>query len=67
MKTTLIFLKDFYSPLHKKWLKTDSTIDIDVDKDAQPIHSFWFTQLKDSPEYFKLALAEVKTTKNKPE
>jgi hypothetical protein len=64
MKATLKFLKDFPSPLHKKWfIAADSksnSIEIEVDSDGQPLHSFWFGQLKDSPDYFKLTLAETK-------
>lgn len=60
MKATLKFLKDFYSPLHKKTFlasKPDKNfIEIDVDADGLPLHSFWFGQLKDSPEYFELIL-----------
>lgn len=75
MKANLHILKDFYSPLHKKWLKANSAIEIDIDDQGQPLHSFWFTQLKDSPEFFKLASSDVKaevktdskTPKNKSE
>lgn len=60
MKATLKILKDFYNPLTKKMLvATDSkknSVEIDVDADGQPLHSFWFGQLKDSPEYFELVL-----------
>lgn len=61
MKATLTFLKDLYSPLHKKWFKAadkNNSIEIDVDSDGQPIHSFWFGQLKDSPDFFKITLAQ---------
>lgn len=71
MKTTLKFLKDFYSPLHKKtFIASDSkknSIEIDVDADGVPIHSFWFTQLKDSPEYFSLEASSPKSPKIKSE
>ncbi len=60
MKATLKILKDFYNPLTKKLLvATDSkknSVEIDVDDDGYPLHSFWFGQLKDSPEYFELVL-----------
>lgn len=58
MKATLRFLKDFYSPLHKKTFVASNpnkdSIEIDVDADGLPLHSFWFGQLKDSPDYFEL-------------
>ena len=60
MKTTLKVLKDFYNPLTKKLLVAadpkKNSVEIDVDADGQPLHSFWFGQLKDSPEYFELVL-----------
>lgn len=59
MKATLKFLKDFYSPLHKKTFVAASeknSIEIDVDVDGVALHSFWRGQLQDSPEYFELIL-----------
>lgn len=58
MKAKLIFLKDFYSPLHKKFfISSDpkrNSIEIEVDINGNPVDSFWHLQLKDSPEYFEL-------------
>ena len=49
MKATLKFLQNFYSPLHKKTFTASdpkkNTIEIDVDEDGLPLHSFWFSQL----------------------
>lgn len=57
MKATLKFLQDFYSPLHKKtFVAADpkkNSIEIDVDADGTPIHSFWFIQLKDQESQIK--------------
>lgn len=66
MKTALTFLKDFYSPLHKKWFKAadpqNSSIEIDIDEYGVPIDSFWYEQIRqdENKSYFKLV------TPNKP-
>lgn len=67
MKAQLKFLKDFFSPLHKKTLTAGASIEIDVDTDGVPIHSFWFDQLKTkrNASYFELVAASEKASPDK--
>lgn len=68
MKTTLIFLKDFYSPLTNKWFiaadPKNNSIEIDTDEAGTPLHSFWYEQIRQDEDhsYFQL----VTTTDKKP-
>lgn len=60
MKTTLTFLKDFYSPLHKKtFLASDpknNSIEIEVDSYGVPTESFWYEQVRqdENKSYFQI-------------
>ena len=70
MKTTLTFLQDFYCPLHKKWFKAadskNNSLEIDVDEAGTPMHSFWYTQLKDDVEKKYFQITALVTTNSKP-
>ncbi len=67
MKAQITFLKDFYSPLHKKWFVAadpkNNSIEIDVDEAGTPIPSFWYEQIRqdENQSYFQLV-----TTNSKP-
>jgi len=65
MLVELKFLKDFYSPIHKKTFKANSVLKIDVDADGTPIHSFWFEQLRfeENKSYFEI---QTLSTTKKP-
>jgi len=67
MKAQITFLKDFYSPLHKKWFVAadpkNNSLEIDVDEAGTPFHSFWYEQIRqdENHSYFQLV-----TTNSKP-
>jgi len=69
MRATLTFLKDFYSPLHKKWFiaadPKNSSIEVEVDEYGVPLNSFWYEQIRQDEDksYFKLVTTNLKSKK----
>lgn len=66
MKITIKFARDFYSPLHKKTFSAGTTLEIDVDEENFPTHSFWQEQFRFNELSGNIIEILALDTKNKP-